>query len=319
MGLKEIEAACMKADLKPKSAHVVKSRRTILKRKTSVIPKRRTTTSFIKNNSIAFGENNTEDAEEDDFMEVEVEDEYDYVPEDYFVEEEIETEVEEESLHDMPSKPTTRSTVTQSTVKSRTISLKPSSFRQSDGHIPSMGNTVRIDSLGGHDIVTDSSSSSSAESEKSSAQAAKVSLALCYRFLSYNLPYIILSFQPSAATETHFVDVGSLTYGGIFGLGENITHRAIMARTVVQCLLLPRYWLMAEEQNPGHIWQRRRFYLEGSIPSRGELFSNFLKTRRWEKFKHDFIQSILNPNSVNSTQPEDIPIMCRIVETSDDN
>jgi len=114
------------------------------------------------------------------------------------------------------------------------------------------------------------------------------------------------------------VDVGSLSFGGIFGLGEKIIHRVIMARTVVQCLLLPRYWLMEEEQNPGHIWQRRRFYLEGSIPSREELFGNFLKTRRWEKFKRDYVQSTLNPNSVNSTQPEDIPIICRIVETRDD-
>ncbi|EDV99867.1 GH12552 [Drosophila grimshawi] len=119
-------------------------------------------------------------------------------------------------------------------------------------------------------------------------------------------------------TETHFIDVGSLTYGGIFGLGEKMAHRVIMARTVVQCLLLPRYWLFEEEQNPGHVWQRRRFYLEGSIPSREELFGDFLKTRRWEKFKKDYVQSTLNPNSANSTQPEDIPIICRIVETRQD-
>lgn len=299
MGLKEIEAACMKGFIKPKSRRVVNPRRTILKRRTTIIPKRRTTTSFMKNRSIAFGENNTEDAEEDDFMEAE--DEYDYVAEDYFVEEEIETEVEEESLDDMATKRTTRRTVasqlTQSSVKSYTTSLKPS-FRPGDAHSHSMRNTVRIeteDSMVSREIATDSSSSSSAESERFSAQEAK------------------------PLTETHFVDVGSLTYGGIFGLGENIIHRVIMARTVVQCLLLPRYWLMAEEQNPGHIWQRRRFYLEGSIPSREELFSNFLKTRRWEKFKHDFVQSTLNPNSVNSTHPEDIPIICRIVETADDN
>ncbi|KAH8398020.1 hypothetical protein KR222_010198, partial [Zaprionus bogoriensis] len=117
---------------------------------------------------------------------------------------------------------------------------------------------------------------------------------------------------------TRFIDVGSMTYGGIFGLGETMTHRVIMARTVVQCLLMPRFWLMEEEQNPGNIWQRRRFYLENCIPSRQELFGNFLKTRRWEKFKHEYVQSTLNPNSVNSTHPEDIPIICRIVESRDD-
>ncbi|KAH8408917.1 hypothetical protein KR009_003749 [Drosophila setifemur] len=123
----------------------------------------------------------------------------------------------------------------------------------------------------------------------------------------------------SLPVETHFIDVGSLTYGGIFGLGEKMEHRVIMARTVVQCLVLPRFWLLEEEQNPGNIWQRRRFYFECNVPSRLDLFTNFLKTRQWNKFRHDYIQSLLNQDAIgNLTKEEDIPIMCRIVETSDD-
>ncbi|XP_016951796.1 uncharacterized protein LOC108025728 isoform X2 [Drosophila biarmipes] len=119
--------------------------------------------------------------------------------------------------------------------------------------------------------------------------------------------------------ETHFIDVGSLTYGSVFGLGEKMEHRVIMARTVVQCLLLPRFWLLEEEQNPGNIWHRRRFYFECNVPSRQDLFTNFLKTRQWNKFRHDYIQSLLNREAKgNITKEEDIPIMCRIVETSDD-
>lgn len=114
--------------------------------------------------------------------------------------------------------------------------------------------------------------------------------------------------------ETHFIEVGSLSYGGVFGLGEQLTHRCIMARTNVQCLQLPRFWLMEEDQNPGHIWQRRRFYLEQCIPSREELFNNFLKTRSWEKFKEKYVQSILDPSTVSGTKVEDIPIISRIVE-----
>ncbi|EDW25293.1 GL26512 [Drosophila persimilis] len=72
-------------------------------------------------------------------------------------------------------------------------------------------------------------------------------------------------------TRTHFIDVGSLTFGAIFGLGEKMEHRVIMARTVVQCLVLPRFWLLEEELNPGNIWQRRRFYLECSAPSRKKI------------------------------------------------
>ncbi|KAH8257287.1 hypothetical protein KR038_006738 [Drosophila bunnanda] len=119
--------------------------------------------------------------------------------------------------------------------------------------------------------------------------------------------------------ETHFIDVGSLSYGSIFGLGEKMEHRVIMARTVVQCLLLPRYWLLNEDQNPGNIWHRRRFYFECNVPSRQDLFTNFLKTRKWNTFRHDYIQSLLDEKTkAHVSKEEDIPIMCRIVETSDD-
>ncbi|XP_068158367.1 uncharacterized protein [Drosophila tropicalis] len=124
---------------------------------------------------------------------------------------------------------------------------------------------------------------------------------------------------PSQRTETHFIDVGSLTYGGIFGLGEKMEHRVIMSRTVVQCLLLPRFWLMEPQQNPGHVWPLRRFYFECNVPTRGELFANYLKTRRWNDFRHNYVQSCLSPSAaMGNTKEEDIPIISRIVETSDD-
>ncbi|KAH8289865.1 hypothetical protein KR054_012401 [Drosophila jambulina] len=116
--------------------------------------------------------------------------------------------------------------------------------------------------------------------------------------------------------ETHFIDVGSLSYGGIFGLGEKSAHRVIMARTTVQCILIPRFWLLEPPQNPGNLWQRKRFYIECNIPTREALFKNFLKTRKWEKFRHDYIQNILASTNLTSyTKVEDIPIISRIVET----
>ncbi|KAM7360315.1 uncharacterized protein ACRADG_004761 isoform 2-T2 [Cochliomyia hominivorax] len=119
--------------------------------------------------------------------------------------------------------------------------------------------------------------------------------------------------------ENRFIDVGSLTFGGIFGLGEKFEHRVIMARTTVQCLMIPRYWLLEQEQNPGNIWQRRRFYLDTTIPSRETLFKDFLNTRQWHNFKMNIIQSYLNKNSIaNLTHVEDIPIICRIVEARDE-
>lgn len=117
--------------------------------------------------------------------------------------------------------------------------------------------------------------------------------------------------------ETHFIEVGSLSYGGVFGLGEKMTHRCIMARNKVQCLQLPRFWLMEQEQNQGHIWQRRRFYLEQCIPSREELFNNFLKTRSWDKFKAKYIKSIIGPLTVNSSKVQDIPTIAHIRQNRD--
>ncbi|EDV30014.2 uncharacterized protein Dana_GF19970 [Drosophila ananassae] len=110
--------------------------------------------------------------------------------------------------------------------------------------------------------------------------------------------------------ETHFIDVGSLTYGGISGLGEKMDHRVIMAHTTVQCILIPRFWLFEAAESPGNIWQRQRFYIECT---REDLFKDFLKTRKWEKFRHDYIESILNADSLgNFTKGEDIPIISRI-------
>ncbi|KAH8347092.1 hypothetical protein KR059_005173 [Drosophila kikkawai] len=117
--------------------------------------------------------------------------------------------------------------------------------------------------------------------------------------------------------ESRFIDVGSISFGGIFGLGEQMKHRVIMARTTVQCLTLPRFFLMEHKQNPGNIWERRLFYLECMIPSREALFQQFLKTRKWKKFKNDFIRQTLKSSHNHGTQREDIPIMCRIVESAE--
>ncbi|KAH8247579.1 hypothetical protein KR038_006635 [Drosophila bunnanda] len=117
--------------------------------------------------------------------------------------------------------------------------------------------------------------------------------------------------------ESRFIDVGSISFGGIFGLGEQMQHRVIMARTTVQCLVLPRYFLLETKQNPGNIWERRLFYLDCMIPSREALFKQFLKTRKWKKFKNDFIRQSLKSSTNHGTHEEDIPIICRIVESAE--
>ncbi|KAH8398448.1 hypothetical protein KR215_004864, partial [Drosophila sulfurigaster] len=113
--------------------------------------------------------------------------------------------------------------------------------------------------------------------------------------------------------ESHFIDVGSLTFGGIFGLGEKSQHRVIMARDVVQCLMIPRFFLMDQELNPGNVWQRRLFYLNCIIPTREMLFNDFLQNLKWKKFKTKYINEIVKTqNEVAAIH--DIPILCRIEE-----
>lgn len=55
---------------------------------------------------------------------------------------------------------------------------------------------------------------------------------------------------------TRFVEVGCYESGAVFGLGEQMEDRIILAKDEVKCLLVPRYWLFQSEQNLGNIWQR---------------------------------------------------------------
>lgn len=70
---------------------------------------------------------------------------------------------------------------------------------------------------------------------------------------------------------------------------------------------------MEEDQNPGHMWQRMRFYLDRCIPSRKTLYEDFIKTRKWAQFKADCVEEFTHSH-ISDTKVEDIPIIIRIVE-----
>ncbi|BFG00818.1 uncharacterized protein DMAD_00736 [Drosophila madeirensis] len=126
--------------------------------------------------------------------------------------------------------------------------------------------------------------------------------------------------EPKPQHETHFIDVASLTFGAIFGLGEKMQDRNIMTRTHVQCLVIPRFWLFEPAQNPGNFWQRKRFFVESNLPTRETLFGDFVKTRNWQQFSNGYLRAVLSDSSTCSwTRPEDIPIVARIMETTEDS
>lgn len=103
--------------------------------------------------------------------------------------------------------------------------------------------------------------------------------------------------------------MGTISTGGIFGLGEAMEHRIVMAETKVQCLVLPRYWLFQDEQNPKNIWQRKKIQLDFTLPSREVLFNLFKNSRKWQTFKTEIVSSL----GTSEAKLQDIPIMGRIM------
>lgn len=57
-------------------------------------------------------------------------------------------------------------------------------------------------------------------------------------------------------SSVRLVEIGQYNVGCVFGLGEQMEDRVILAKTSVECLLIPRYWLFQGEQNLGNIWQK---------------------------------------------------------------
>lgn len=65
-------------------------------------------------------------------------------------------------------------------------------------------------------------------------------------------------------SRRHFVEIGEYSCGSMFGLGEHMEDRVIVAKhKEVQCLLIPHYFVFKKKQNAGNIWQRL-FKLEHS-------------------------------------------------------
>ncbi|XP_055615342.1 rho GTPase-activating protein gacV-like [Toxorhynchites rutilus septentrionalis] len=124
--------------------------------------------------------------------------------------------------------------------------------------------------------------------------------------------------DPSAELEHHFIDVGTYGCGSVFGLGERLDDRSVVARERVHCMLVPRYWLFMSEQNVGNVWARIKMYLDSTIPSREQLFKQFLGDLNWvvyrKKVVADLLQSQRRPNH---THLLDVPLICRVKETMD--
>lgn len=113
-----------------------------------------------------------------------------------------------------------------------------------------------------------------------------------------------------------FIDVGTYNCGGVFGIHEDMENRVIIAKSVVQCLMIPRYWLFQKAQNIGNVWQRIKLFLNSSVPSQQKLFDSYLSNQKWKKFKKKTIDEIRREKGIESTTTKyyNIPVICRIEE-----
>lgn len=113
--------------------------------------------------------------------------------------------------------------------------------------------------------------------------------------------------------------MGRFNNGSVFGLGEEMEHRTIVAKEPCQCLLIPRFWLMDKPQNRGNMWHRLRMWLDLSVPSRQKTFEDFLATNRWREYRREVVEDVLRQDPqprTNTTTVLDVPLICRIMEGS---
>ncbi|XP_050070354.1 uncharacterized protein LOC126558358, partial [Anopheles maculipalpis] len=123
--------------------------------------------------------------------------------------------------------------------------------------------------------------------------------------------------EPSKSfkVEYHFVDIATYSRGSVFGIGEHMVDRAVFARTHVQCLLIPRYWLLEKPQNRGNIWNRIRIFLEQRQPSRERLFRWFLAELLWHRYRKQLVSDFLLVHAPRHLpRLIDVPLACRIEE-----
>ncbi|CRK89954.1 CLUMA_CG003682, isoform A [Clunio marinus] len=113
-----------------------------------------------------------------------------------------------------------------------------------------------------------------------------------------------------------FIDVGTFSCGGSFGIGEEMENRVILARNVVQCLMIPRLWLLQKSQNIGNVWPRLQVFLNSKIPSQQQLFENYLNNQKWKKYKKKTIEEIKREMGlkVSQTKYYNVPVICRVEE-----
>ncbi|CAH1635240.1 unnamed protein product [Spodoptera littoralis] len=116
--------------------------------------------------------------------------------------------------------------------------------------------------------------------------------------------------------RTYFMQVCRYHPGSTFGFGENMRDRRIIALTPVDCMLMPKMWLL--QRNTANIWSRIEHFLDKKIPSKRQLFQEFVSARRWLEFRDQLVGDIVaRSRTVNWTSVHDVPYSIRMEEMLD--
>ncbi|XP_059061987.1 uncharacterized protein LOC131854834 [Achroia grisella] len=188
--------------------------------------------------------------------------------------------------------------------------------RRSESLKHGSGNVVINDDDGVRQSIT----SDKAKSERSASVKSQVLMEPSeVTRQSVRLSVIPEKSQPSTAplnTRTYFMQVCQLNPGSSFGFGENMRDRRIVALTPVDCMLLPKMWLL--QRNTANIWTRIQHYLEKKIPTKKQLFKEFVSQRRWQEFREQTVNDVVSrSNTVNWTSAHDVPYSIRMEEMLD--
>ncbi|XP_063374981.1 uncharacterized protein LOC134662639 [Cydia amplana] len=137
--------------------------------------------------------------------------------------------------------------------------------------------------------------------------------------LSDPIPVSEMPQKPKAAPvnlRTYFMQVVIFNPGSTFGFGENMRDRRIVALTPVDCMLLPKVWLL--QRNTANIWTRIQHYLEKKIPTKKHLFKELVSARRWLEFRDQVVSDVVaRSKAVNFTTVHDVPYSIRMEEMLD--
>ncbi|XP_073965373.1 uncharacterized protein [Choristoneura fumiferana] len=162
------------------------------------------------------------------------------------------------------------------------------------------GNRESADSAGSKDILL----------KKHSSTRTRPSVRLSV------IPEVGAPPPPPSNLKTYFMQVVQLNPGSSFGFGENMRDRRIIALTPVNCMLLPKIWLL--QRNTANIWSRIQHYLEKKIPTKKTLFKEFVAARRWQEFREQMVDDVIaRSNTVNWTSVHDVPYSIRMEEMLD--